>query len=190
MTHGRGPESYFSVSRAEKMHARERNPNELCFVRAPINAFLIILLSFSYRSSSYERLRNLKTRFAWSRKSENERRRKRRRGGSNSGRKLLSSAIIKQRRNTRKQQQPAPRVVVRNCEEESPFRSFGLYPLMLEAASSRDIDIVGERDSIKNLSALGSDVKSRLARDSIVRRTPEARIEAPWYNYGVPFLAL
>lgn len=38
-----GPESYFSVSRAEKMHARERNPNESYFVRAPINAFFIFL---------------------------------------------------------------------------------------------------------------------------------------------------
>lgn len=40
MTHGIGPDSYFSVSPAlKKIHARKRNLNELHFARAPINIF-------------------------------------------------------------------------------------------------------------------------------------------------------
>lgn len=52
-----GPESYFSVSRAEKMHARERNPNESHFVRAPINAFFIFLSFLPFFFLQIEQLR-------------------------------------------------------------------------------------------------------------------------------------
>lgn len=55
MTHGTGPDSYFSVSPAlKKMHARKRNPNELYFARAPINAFFFSQIEQLRKASKFE----------------------------------------------------------------------------------------------------------------------------------------
>lgn len=169
----------------KKMHARERNPNESYFVRAPINAFFIflsLLPLFFRRSSSSERLRNSRTRSAWSRRSESERRRKKRRGGSNSGRKLLSLAI-KRRRNTREQQQqPAPWVVIRNCDEESPFRSLGVYSI--RCSKQRAVAISTSHRRVRLHKAFKCEGNRGSLTTAIVRRATEVRIEAPWYNYA------
>lgn len=170
-----GPESYLGVSvRAEgKKYTRESVTRTS---RISINVHFFLSFFLFRRSSSCERPRSLRTRFAWSRRSGNGRRKKERRGGRNFDRKPRSSANNCGAKIRGRAKATGCSLV--RMRRRIVLRCLGLFP-MLEAAEA--ISDANTYDCINRLSALRSDVKSRFDHDGDCQENSKRGLK-PRYN--------